>query len=306
MPLPQSLANFNIEESTVSVWLFKKSVTADGLPRFSGRHVETDEELDGALKEALAEARASIQDVTPYTLLAAAQDGIALSIDALETHADAITAQMADSLAEKKVRSLKDVQNTKFYVVKLTHADNAIHAVRSTDNSWQSRKTRSAISVIFKDEQLGLNEEPAFSISRHVDFFIVGDDIVMLSKPSFEKVLSYKQAHAEDFVALQAEPAFAAVFSDLAPLVTFVGQNKIHLRRACVIRQKGHYMDAQFMQRLRDNFARCGLNLVFAADGRLVATPETCADIIRALLDHRLSSFFSEQHYDVPDATAVA
>ncbi|MER9767919.1 DUF4868 domain-containing protein [Mesorhizobium sp. M0189] len=306
MPLPQSLANFDIHNSTVSVWLFKKSIAPEGAPRFTGRRVDTDEELDNALKVALAQARDSIQDVTPYTLLAAAQDGIALRIDALETHADAITAQMADPLAEKKVRSLKEVQNTKFYVVKLTHGDSAVHAVRSTDNSWQSRQARSAISVIFKDEQLGLNEEPAFSISRHVDFFIAGEDIIMLSKPSFEKVLSYKQAHAEDFVALQVEPAFAAIFSDVAPLVTFVGENKIHLRRACVIRQKGHYLDTQFMQRLRDNFQKCGLNLMFGQDGKLVATPETCADIVRALLDHRLSSIFSEQHYDVPDATAVA
>lgn len=305
MPLPQALANFNIDESTVSVWLFKKSVAPNGAPRFTGRRVDTDDALDAALKAALIQARDAVQEVAQYTLLAAAQDGIALRIDALETHADAITAQMAEPLAEKKVKSLKDVQNTKFYVVKLTHGDNAIYAVRSTDSSWQSKKVHGVISVIFKDDQLGLNQEPAFSISRHVDFFIVGDDIVMMNKKSFEIVLSYKQAHAEDFDALQAEPAFAAIFSDIAPLVQFVGENRVHLRRACVIRQKAHYLDADFMKRLRKNFGKCGLNLVFSDDGKLIATAETCADIIRALLDHRLSSLFSQQNYDVPDATAV-
>src|SRR5690606_16939635 len=98
---------------------------------------------------------------------------------------------------------------------------------------------------------------------------------------------------------------FFSLFSTLDPLVVFVGTNKLHLRRACAIRQKGHYRDADFMARLRKRHAECGLNLIFDDQGRIVPTPETCADIIRALLDHRLSSLFSQNNYDVPDATVV-
>jgi hypothetical protein len=161
------------------------------------------------------------------------------------------------------------------------------------------------LSVIFSDDQLGLNQNPEFNISRDFDFFIVDDDIVIMNKSSFESVLSYKEAHAQDFLILQNESSFSSLFSTLNPLVEFVGSNKLHLRRACAIHQKGHYRDPSFMDRLRQRHGECGLNLVFDHQGRLVPTQENCADIIRALLDHRLSSIFSMNNYDVPDATIV-
>jgi len=55
MPIPQAFTNFDIANATVTVWLFKKSAGADGIPRYTGRWIETDEELDGALKEAIIE-----------------------------------------------------------------------------------------------------------------------------------------------------------------------------------------------------------------------------------------------------------
>lgn len=305
MPLPQNFANFDIAGSTVSVWLYKSSIGKDGLPRFVGRWIDTDEALDNALKQAVAEKRANILEVNSYSLLAATNDGIALRIDALETHAGAIVAEAADPNTGRKITKLKDVQNTKFYVVKLTSGDNTLYGVRKTDGSWQSKTNRNILSVFFQDDQLGLNESPGFNISRDLDFFIVEDDVIITNKPAFESLLRYKEAHIKEFVDLQHEPAFGALFTALAPLIEFIGENKLHLRRACAIRQKGHYLDPDFMDRLRQRYAQCGLNLVFDAQGRIDPTPETCSDIIRALLDHRLSSLFSENNYDVPDATAV-
>ncbi|PDT43822.1 hypothetical protein CO661_32930 [Sinorhizobium fredii] len=118
-------------------------------------------------------------------------------------------------------------------------------------------------------------------------------------------MLSYKQAHADDFAALQAEQDFSSLFSDIAPLVMFVGTNKLHLRRVCAIRQKGHYRNAAFMDKLRQQHHQFGLLLIFDAQGRIDPTERSCADIIRAFLDHRLTSPFSENVYDVPDATPV-
>jgi hypothetical protein len=152
---------------------------------------------------------------------------------------------------------------------------------------------------------LALEPAPAFSLSAFVDFFIFDGMIYMLDKGRFESVLSYRQAHANQFLTLQAEPAFSLIFSDMAPLVAFIGANKIQLRRACAIETKGHYRNNAFMQRLRQRFQQFHLNIVFDANGLIVPTPETCADIMTALLDHRLSSAFSEAIYDVPDAVAV-
>jgi Domain of unknown function (DUF4868) len=305
MPVPQGLQDFDIANATIQVWLYKKSVQPGGDIRFTGRWIDTDADLDQALKQAVADKRASILEVNAYSLLAATNDGIALQIDALETHAGAIAAEAANPVPGRKVTKLSEVQNTKFYVVKLISGDQVLHAVRKTDDSWQSRKARNYLSVFFADDQLGLNQNPGFNISRDIDFFIIGDDVVITNKPAFESVLNYKEAHAQDFQTLQAEAPFAALFSTLDPLVAFVGTNKLHLRRACAIRQKGHYCDAGFMSRLRQRYAECGLNLTFDQQGRLVPTPESCADIIRALLDHRLSSLFSQNNYDVPDATVV-
>jgi len=304
MPLPEGLMRFDVDKAAVQVWLYKKSTTPDGT-RYTGRWIDTDDELDEALRQAVATKRGSIMEVSAYNLLAAASDGIALRVDALETHADAIVAAAANPLPGRKVTKLKEVQNTNFYVIKLTNEDHVLHAVRKTDNSWQSKKARNSLSVLFTNDQLGLNHDPGFNVSRDVDFFIIDNDVVILNKPAFESVLNYKEAHEADFKSLQAEASFSALFSSLEPLVSFVGTNKLHLRRVCAIHQKGNFRDTGFMDRLRKRYRECELDLTFDDQGRIVPTPENCADIIRALLDHRLSSLFSRKNYDVPDATAV-
>ena len=130
-------------------------------------------------------------------------------------------------------------------------------------------------------------------------------EILCLNKRNFESILRYREAHQNDFAELQSEPEFAAAFSDMAPLVEFVENNKIQLRRALSIRQKGHYKEAGFMENLRQRYMECGLSLVFNGEGQMVPTPETCSDIVTALLDHRLTSRFSEKVFDVPSSTVV-
>lgn len=214
-------------------------------------------------------------------------------------------AAAADALQQRKVRNLGHVQNTEFYVIRLTSGPNVLHAVRKTDASWRSSRRGNYIDVLFRDEGLDLDESLQFSLSKYVDFFILDDQILIKEKAKFESIVSYRQAHESDFIELQAEPLFSGLFTNLAPLVAFVGMNKIQLRRVCAIRQKGHYQDQAFMDRLRQHHAQYQLNLEFDANGLIQPTDETCADIITALLDHRLSSAFSQNVYDVPDATRV-
>jgi hypothetical protein len=305
MAVPQAFTDFDINAATVALWVFKKSLRPGAAPVFTGRWVQTDEALDDALKQAVIQERARILEVNDYGLLAQNNEDSALRIDGLLTHAGLLTAQMAAEIAPKKVRNLKDVRNSDFYVIKLVSGDSILYAVRKTDASWKSQKAVNHLTVLFADDELTLQEAPTFSVSRHVDFFIIDDDVLMTNKAAFESVLSYKQAHADDFAALQAEHDFSSLFSDIAPLVTFVGTNKLHLRRVCAIRQKGHYRNAAFMDKLREQHHQFGLLLIFDAQGRIDPTEKSCADIIRAFLDHRLTSPFSENVYDVPDATPV-
>jgi hypothetical protein len=180
-----------------------------------------------------------------------------------------------------------------------------LYAIRKTDPSWKSTKRKAVIDALFQDQTLSLESSESFTLSKHIDILILGNELLILNKSHFESVLSYRQAHADDFQALQAEPEFISIFTSMAPLVTFVGTNKIQLRRACAIRSKGHYRDAGFMDRLRLHHAQYQLNIVFNGAGLIDPTPDTCGDIITALLDHRLSSAFSRAIYDVPDATPV-
>ena len=139
MPIPPALANFDVANATVSVWLFKRSGGSAGSPPvYTGKWVATDDALDAALKEAMIAERARPTEIIEYGLLAQNNEGSALRIDKLETHAGLIIDATADEVPARKVKNLKHVQNTRFYVIKLVAGDEAIYAVRQTDPSWQS------------------------------------------------------------------------------------------------------------------------------------------------------------------------
>ncbi len=273
---------------------------------FTGRWVETTEALNTALKRAVVSERDRVTEFQEYGLLAQPNESGALSITTLETYAGLIVDQAGDEVAAKKVNKLKDIQNSGFYVVKFVSEAGIIHAVKKVGQIWRTRRALSVISVLFSDNQLDINTDPSFEISKAFDFFIVGDNILIMNKANFESVLSFKEAHKEDFNTLQREAEFMAVFAGLDILREYVGENKIQLRRASAIRQKGHYKNPDFMRNLRDRYRQFGLNLTFDGEGRIVPSAESCRDIFQALLDHRLTSLFSNTIYDVPDAAPVS
>lgn len=304
MPIPAALAEFDIEHAAVQLWLFRKSGRSND-PTYTGHWVALAEPLVQALRHSISAIRDGLVEANPYDRLAMIDDGQCLLIGTDETFADRVVTAAAAELPQRRAANVGHMQNTSFYVVKLTNSDEVLHAVTKTDSSWKSRRLHNQFNVFFNGEQLGLETNPAFSMSRGVDFFIAGDDIVILDRDDFESILNYKAAHIQDFAALQQEQVFLDLFVDVAPLVAFVGTHKLHLRRACAIRQKGLYSDAHFIERLRLNYQQAGLDLTFDDDGKIVVTPEQCPDIIRALLDHRLHSLFSQNFYNVQNATEV-
>jgi hypothetical protein len=303
----ETLQAFDIQNSEVKVWTFKKTqYTGVPAPTYTGHWVDTSEELDQAIRNALISERARITEVLEYGILAQNNEGSALSIQLDETHAGLILEKIGDEIDDKKVKNLKEINNSAFYVIKTVDQNgNKIFAVRKTDDSWRAKKLAGVISAIFSDDGLDLNEDRSFNISNHVDFFIVNDEVLISSKQSFESILSYKQAHIEDFKQLTAEQDFSEIFSETDTIREYVGENKIRLRRALAIKQKGHYKDAVFMGNLRNNFGDFGLVLEFDAANKLIVTVETCGDVFTALLDHRLKSPFSENVYDVQDTASV-
>ncbi len=307
MPALEALKDLDLATATVSLWVFKKSTHPGRPPSFTGRWIDAGDLLIPALKETIDRERSHIEEVHEYSLLAQANESSALSLGTDETHAALIVEQVTAEIQPKKVRRVKELRNASFYVVKVVSSDDqVIHAVAKTAGSWKTKRRIDTMSALFTDQGLDLDTAERFDLSKTVDFFIVGDTILANHKGRFESILSYKLTHQNDFVELQSEADFGSIFSSFESLIEHVGQNKIHLRRMSAIRQKGHYRNPGFMQNLRAHYVQFGLNLLFDDDGKLIATPETCGDVIRALLDHRLMSPFSSNTYDVPDATPIA
>mmetsp|Transcript_24814 Transcript_24814/g.31832 ORF Transcript_24814/g.31832 Transcript_24814/m.31832 type:complete len:308 (+) Transcript_24814:597-1520(+) len=299
----EELRNVNFEEAEITLWVFKKPQAQEGSVRFSGAWVETKEGVDKALQEVLINQRARIEEIEPYGLLAQTNEGSALSIPVIETHAGLAIEVAAEHSDTKRAKSIKKLRPAEFYVIKIVFNEQTFYAFRKADKSW---KTKKSVSFHFTDESLEIDPTPSLDLSPMIDFFVVGDEVLILNKANFESVLMYREAHENAFEELKSEADFTGIFASIEHIDAYVGTNKIQLRRANAIQQKGHYKDVGFMRRLRQRHTEYNLTINFDADGKIVPCKETCRDIFQALLDHRLSSAFSESIYDVPNATKVS
>jgi hypothetical protein len=305
MTLIQKIKNFNIDESSPTLWTFKKQSPKDAPPQFNGHWVDTTDEMNLELKNIVRQQLEHITEQKDYGLLAENNEASILTITEEETHVGLVKDHFAAELPQRKVKNVKTLFNCTFYVIKLVLNGEILYAVKKTDTSWKSRTAKNMITAVFSDKQLELASDDSFRIQRDIDFFGFDDSLAVRNKGNFESILNYKEAHQNDYAEMAIEADFVKVFDDLAPLTAFIGSNKIHLRRMSAIRQKGFYADDVFMDNLRKHHKKYGLNIEFDKHGRIVPTDETCRDIIAALLDHRLSSAFSGNVYDVPDATKV-
>lgn len=296
----------DVNNAAVTLWTLRGPYgPAHGNPRYSGRWVRTTDKVEEALTTAFVDDVTRIEEVKDYGLLEENHEASALLIPLEETHAESVLEQCGAETQNRRATSREHVANSRFYLAKFATEDTIVYGVRKTDPTWKTIRARNFRTMVFSDGELDIDDTPRFDISRTFDFMMVDGEVLCLNKRNFESILRYKQAHQNDFEELQAEPEFMAAFADITPLVEFVGNNKIQLRRTSAVRQKGHYRDAGFMENLRQRYNECGLMLRFNAQGRIIVTPDTCSDIITALLDHRLTSRFSEMYFDVPSSTAV-
>ena len=295
-----NLKAFNVEEADLTLWTFKGTI-----PAVNGHWIETTDDLDQELKRVFLSQLQGFSEEQDYSLLAQNNEESVLTLPSDETDVHVIAEAIGQVTNGRKTRSVKTLRNAKFYVVRFVRNGQVVFAARRTDPSWRTKAATSVLTAIYKDRELDLAEDDGFKIHRTFDFFCINGELLVSDKRNFETILNYRAAHENDFAEMQAEAEFAEVFSDLAPLSEFVGTNRLQLRRMSAIRSKSFYKDAAFMSNLRLRFAEYELNIVFDADGKIVPTPETCRDILTALLDHRLRSGFSGNTYDVPDAVQV-
>jgi hypothetical protein len=300
------LRAFDIDAATVSLWVFRGPRGAsDAPPAYTGYWVETTDDLDAALKETVAVQRDRIEETLEYDLLAQNNETSALLIGKEETNAGLLTDIVAAETGDRRVRGPEQLVNAAFYLMKLIHNNDILYAVRRTTSTWKTAHRRTVRSLLYDEHQLSLDNRPRFDLETDIDFFVLGQELLILHKGHFESTLRYKVAHANDFLQLQQEVAFSGVFVDLAALILHVGVNKLRLRRMSAVRQKAYFRNAQFMERLRQHSAEYGFTFQFAEDGKIIATNETSPQVITALLDHRLVSGFSGRIYDVPSTVTI-
>nr|WP_100548268.1 MULTISPECIES: Kiwa anti-phage protein KwaB-like domain-containing protein [unclassified Pseudomonas] len=302
----EDLHNFDIQNAQVNLWVFKKSTS--GQPpqlKFNAHWVSLSENVIAKLKETATQCRLAMTETIEYGLLAQNNEGSALRVPLIETHADKIIAESLDQTPAKRVAEMKKMQNAAFYAVKISSPAGNLYCVKKTDDSWKTKKRNGAINTLFRANILEIDDSPTFNLAKVFDFFILNDSLFISNKRHFESILNHKAAHENDFIELLAEPAFQQVFTGVEEVRTYVGNNAIQLRRASAIRQKQNYLDPVFMQNLRAEYANFGLNINFAPGGQITPSPETCPDIFKALLDHRLKSHFSGRIYDVQNTESI-
>lgn len=177
-----ALKRFNVEAATAALWVFKKSTSTDRRLKFTGRWVQTTDNLDNALKDSVNSERERITEIQEYSLLAQPNESSALSIGTLETHAGLIVDEAGADIPARKVEKVKDINNTAFYVTKLVSGDDVLYGVKKANFTWRTSK---GISVYFRDETLDISKAPSFDISPTIDFFYSRGERDSISKNQF-------------------------------------------------------------------------------------------------------------------------
>lgn len=301
----QSLGAFDVAQSAASLWVFKKRPATGQMNPFTAVSVVMGDALRDQLKELAKNYQVSHTLAEEYNLLSQTSEGGFLAVSRADTLFPSLQGLIDQPLEECLVKNIKQLNNAAGYVLRLRHGESVIYCVKKANADWATRKKKGVMNIFFTEAGLDIMDSPSFSISRSFDFFVVGESVLMTSKPAFESLLNHKDTYEEAYAALKLEPGFSAAIADFAVFDMFIGKNATHLRRMAVIKARGYYNNPDYMARLREINGLRGWGIQFDDQGRIVASQEKMRDILHILLDHRLRSELSDNEYDVPSTTPV-
>lgn len=299
----QNLKDFDLDVADVFLWVFRRTRTA---AKYSADYVPTDETLDDALRGFALTERDRITEWVPYNHLSQTTENGCLSVDATETNFESLKVLADRPETQHAVNSLAKLKGSTGYLVKFVADGSTLYAMRRSPSTWKpAYKKKGVINTIFRDGELSAVEDVDFTIEPGFDLFALDDALLVGNKRGFESMMQYRAGYVQAFEELREAPEFVAIFTDMAPLVDYVGQNGTHLRRMAVIQEKGFYNDPAYLGALKTVCDKHQWGIGFDASGRIVPTAETAAVIMKLLLDQRLVSEITEIMYDVPDGTPV-
>jgi len=304
MTKEQALADckaFDLSNAVVSLWVFKKRPTGG----YTAKSIDVTDGLTIELKKIIVQALQVRSEVEDYTFIAQCNEVSCLHVGTDETSFPDLKALLDAPAEEHRIEGERAFKNIAGYVIRVRIGTRVLYCVRQVTDAWKTRKSREVINVIMRANRLELVEDRSFTIAKSLDFFVLDNDILIVNKRAFESLMNYKIEYTNSFVELQADPVFSGCFTSMAPLIAHVDTNVMHLRRMAVIKQKAHYANPAYMQRLRVENGLEGWNIAFAPDGRIIATADTMRVIMQVLLNHRLYSKLSLTTFDVPSSSAV-
>jgi hypothetical protein len=299
----EEIKNFNVNDASLTLWSFKKSASRAG--RFKAFSVISTENLTVELKNIITDSLSRILEVESYQILAQPNEVSCLHLENDETAFPELQNIIDLPPEEHLIEDVKELENSVGYVVRLQFDEVVLYCVRRLSSDWRVKKRASVLNLVLNGNQLDVAGDESFTISKNFDFFVIGSEILIINKASFESLLEYKQSYATSFLELQQNNEFRAAFSDTDLLIQHVGTNAMHLRRMAVVQERAFYANPQYMQRLRQVSAARQWGLQFDEHGRIVPTAESIRVIIQVLLNHRLHSELSETDFDVPSASPV-
>jgi hypothetical protein len=297
------LRTFDYTQGAIHLWVFKNS---SSLRKFSASFVQTDDNLNALLRNVIRSEIARIIEFSPYTYLAETNENSCLAMPLAASDFGLLKVQLDRPEPECSAQSIRDLKGADGYAVKFINNNQTIYAVKRSTSTWKTSYPKRYINIIFKNGELSAAEDNGFSIERTFDFYSLNTSVFIASKRAFESAMKHSAAYAQAFVGLRQSPIFSALFTDLQPLVAYVGTNSIQLRRMALIEHKELFIRPNFLQSLQRVSAARGWNLNFdPTTNQLVPCDQTARTILQVLLDHRLMSEVTDHIYDVPDATLV-
>lgn len=291
------------DNSTVQLWVFKKSTTP---AKFRAWHVRTDEEVENLFRNSIKSEVSRITEKVTYNHLSQNNENSCLEHSLEESDGLIALLQAVDvPEAENTDAQLKQLRGAVGYLVKFQAGEQTVYAVRKTAPTWKPAVRNKLINAIFVNGELSAIPDESFTFDSYFDFYCLNETIFVASKRAYESTVADKKAYKISFDDLTVDPEFLSVFSDVEPLKRYVGQNSMQLRRMTVIQQKALYRAPGFSDRVKFVSEARNWGINFDQNGKIAVCQDTAKVVIQVLLDHRLLSEVTEIIYDVPDAEAV-
>jgi hypothetical protein len=142
----QALKKFDFNNSTAHLWVFKTSA-AD--IRYRTLYVQTDSSLMGQLKEFVNIELERLTEQSPYSYISQNNENSCLSITQNETDFNFLKAQVDRVESEHRASGVKELKGSKGYVVKFTHNNITIYAVKRSTSTWKTAYQKKYINIIF-------------------------------------------------------------------------------------------------------------------------------------------------------------